>query len=51
LKYYRDQYVEKLLSERYNPEHEIYSKMAKKNLGLDEKITSRDFIIPYEIKI
>lgn len=25
--------------------------MAKKNLSLDERVTSKDFIIPYEIKI
>jgi hypothetical protein len=39
------------LADKYNPEHEIYGKMAVKNLSNDDKVSAKDFAIPYEIKI
>jgi len=51
LKYSRDQMIERLLAEKYNPEHELYGKMAARNLSNEEKISAKDFTIPYEIKI
>lgn len=39
LKYRRDQYIEKYLNEKLNPEHYLFDLMAKKNISAEQKIS------------
>lgn len=41
LKYLRDRWIEKLIQEKYNPEHFIYEKLADKNMNLEDEITEK----------
>lgn len=47
LKYRRDQYIEKYLNEKLNPEHYLFDLMAKKNISAEQKISEKEFVIPY----
>lgn len=34
-----------------NPENYLFSKLAEKNLQLDEMVNEKDLFVPYEIKV
>ena len=51
LKYKRDQFIEKYLSEKLNPEHLLFDLMAKKNMSAEQHISDKEFIVPYEIRL
>ena len=51
LKYKRDQYIEKYLEEKLNPEHYLYDLMAKKNISVQQHVSEKEFVVPYEIRL
>ena len=51
LKFKRDQYIEKYLAEKVNPEHELFEIMAKKNISSDQRVSEKEFLVPYEIRL